>query len=83
MNFKSIKKGNFSKLKVGYDRYFVFCASIMSDTQNMWNYYVKNGKYLGYNLGFKIDDLIECLANLSGVTVIHGEMLYDEDKQVK
>ena len=48
----------------------------------MWNYYVKNGQYLGYNLGINVDEFVEHLSLLSGITLRHGNVLYDEDKQV-
>ena len=32
-------------------RYYVLCESMNEDTANMWNYYVKDGAYRGYNLG--------------------------------
>jgi len=69
-----------SKLKL--HRYFVFCASICSDTQNMWNYYVKNGQNLGYNLGIDVHTLVEHFANIPNVTVTHGKVLYNELRQV-
>lgn len=63
-------------------RFFLFCASLNEDSQNMWNYYVKNGQYLGYNLGINVDEFVEHLSSLSGITISHGKVLYDEDKQV-
>lgn len=43
------------------DRAFVFCASKNSDALNMWNYYVKNGLYQGYNLGILKKDIIDLI----------------------
>jgi len=33
-----------------FNHHYVLCASMNPDTANMWNYYVKNGVYQGYNL---------------------------------
>jgi hypothetical protein len=35
---------------------YVFCASCNSDSIAMWNYYVKNGNYRGYNLGIDVKE---------------------------
>lgn len=70
------------KIIIKCNRFFIFCASTSPDTQNMWNYYVKNGQYLGYNLGINVDTLIDHFLTLPGVTVTHGKVLYDEHKQV-
>ena len=40
-------------------RKFVFCTTTESDQLNMWNYYVHNGKYQGYNIGFNIEKLLK------------------------
>ncbi|WP_366923894.1 DUF2971 domain-containing protein [Metallumcola ferriviriculae] len=31
---------------------YIFCFSTLSDSLPMWNYYLKNGQYEGWNLGF-------------------------------
>lgn len=31
---------------------YVFCLSTLPDSLPMWNYYLKNGRYEGFNLGF-------------------------------
>lgn len=67
------------------DRYYVFCASTDSDALPLWNYYVKNGHYEGYNLGFTVHRLMGCFENLSASLqwsdVFYGPVLYDAKKQ--
>lgn len=43
---------------------FVACFSTDQDSLPMWNYYLKNGKYEGYSLGFKFSDLPDYLTPL-------------------
>jgi hypothetical protein len=69
------------KIKIKRNRFFVFCTSTSPDTQNMWNYYAKNGQYLGYNLAINVDTLVEHFLTLPRVTLTYGKVLYDEDKQ--
>lgn len=38
---------------------YVFCFSEEDDSLPMWNYYLKNGNYQGYNLGFNVPKLKE------------------------
>ena len=40
-------------------RYYVFCTSIKGDSLNMWNYYLKNGKYQGYNIGISLEKILD------------------------
>jgi hypothetical protein len=42
-------------------RRYILCASCNSDTVAMWNYYVKNNTYQGYNLGIDVNKLKELL----------------------
>lgn len=46
------------------ERYYVFCTSTDNDSLNMWNYYIKNGKYQGYNIGISLRNIIENLESL-------------------
>ncbi|MFL0267940.1 DUF2971 domain-containing protein [Candidatus Clostridium radicumherbarum] len=71
-----------NRIRFKNNRFFLFCTSNNADSQNMWNYYVKNGQYLGYNLGIKVDALVKHLPSAPGMTVTHGKVLYDENKQV-
>lgn len=71
-----------SKIKM---RYYAFCTSIKSDSLNMWNYYLKNGKYQGYNIGISIEkmqDYIENL-NLMNCEFWQGKVMYSFSEQVE
>jgi hypothetical protein len=39
------------------ERQYVLCTSCNSDTVAMWDYYVKNNAYQGYNLGIDVQSL--------------------------
>ncbi len=71
----------------GTQRYYVLCTSLNSDTANMWNYYVKNGKYHGYNLGIKCsclkDMLLDCQDKYRQFEFTEGKIIYDRQEQVK
>ena len=67
-------------------RKFVFCTTTESDQLNMWNYYVHNGKYQGYNIGFNIEKLLKSFDTEKPKTadpfrVVYGKVLYDKKKQ--
>ena len=66
-------------------RAFVFCTSTEPDSLNMWNYYVKNGSYQGYNIGIRIESFLEYVGKMlpnSDTTSIHyGKVLYNLKKQ--
>lgn len=66
-------------------RYYVFCTSIKGDSLNMWNYYLKNGKYQGYNIGIsleKILDYIEIL-KLEKCEFWQSKVMYSLSEQVE
>ena len=48
---------------------YVCCFSRKKDSLPMWNYYVKNNKYQGYNLGFGLNELNEELRALETVNI--------------
>ncbi|MGL4594750.1 MAG: hypothetical protein ACRCUY_08490 [Thermoguttaceae bacterium] len=65
-------------------RRYVFCASRSRDNLTMWNYYVKNGDYRGYNLGINVEAFTRLLkrdiANEKGdITLIPDEITYSDD----
>lgn len=66
-------------------RTYVFCTSIDSDSLGMWNYYVKNGNYQGYNIGFTVNRLLECFENIKyeGIKIYYGQVTYLFDEQVE
>ncbi len=63
--------------------YYIFCLSEGKDLLNMWNYYVKNGNYQGYNLCFTINKLVKCLEGISinNMRVFYGQVLYTDKEQ--
>ena len=67
-------------------RTFVFCTSTQADSLNMWNYYVNNGLYQGYNIGFQIKELLKSFdtpnSNANDAFVVYyGRVLYTEKLQ--
>ena len=69
-------------------RKFVFCTTTDGDLLNMWNYYVHNGRYQGYNIGFNAEKLIKVLdskkpGTIDPFSVVYGNVLYDTKKQKK
>lgn len=71
-----------SKMKL---RYYAFCTSIKSDSLNMWNYYVKNGKYQGYNIGISLKKLQYYMENLDlmNCEFWQGKVMYSYSEQVE
>lgn len=64
-------------------RWFVCCASFAPDSLPMWNYYVKNGNYQGYNIGFH-PGLFQNYFPDEGRNVqelYYGAVIYDESEQ--
>lgn len=63
--------------------------SIEPDNLSLWNYYTKNDGIKGYNLGFKSIELSNKLltnvdlSNKNRIEVIHGKVVYSEEKQKK
>lgn len=70
------------------NRYYVLCTSLNCDTANMWNYYVKNSVYKGYNLGINKDFMIRYFNRYkpdycNQIEFIHGKVIYNRVKQEK
>lgn len=67
-------------------RYYVFCCSKNEDASNMWNYFVKNGVYRGYNLGIDSDVLRDKFNDISAcnkkIKIFSKEITYSFNKQV-
>lgn len=82
---KTTVKDNKSAQDLDKKRYFIFCASTVHDLLGMWNYYVKNGKYQGYNIGFGISHLLDCFLSISNpeVDVFYGQVIYKEKDQIR
>ncbi len=65
-------------------RSFLFCLSTEKDSLNMWNYYVQNGRYEGFNIGFSLYDLIKTFDTMSekemnSFIVYYGKVIYKKD----
>lgn len=65
------------------ERVFVFCTCLEADSLNMWNYYVNNGAYQGYNIGFRVSELLKAFDTpkenqLDSFMVYYGKVLYSE-----
>lgn len=69
------------------ERVFVFCACAEPDQLNMWNYYVNNGAYQGYNIGLRVKELLKTFdtpnqKTIDAFHVYYGKVLYDEKWQM-
>ncbi len=65
-------------------RFFVFCTCIDPDSLSMWNYYVKNGNYKGYNIGLLPTQIIKSFGGKSkDIEVLFGNVIYQKDDQLK
>lgn len=67
-------------------RVFVFCTCTEADSLNMWNYYVNNGSYQGYNIGLRVIDLLKTFDTpetnqMDAFIVRYGKVLYKEKDQ--
>ena len=74
--FEKDSAGNVEEKK--YD-YYVFSLSKEKDSLPMWNYYVKNKKYEGYNIGLDIDCLKMFITNNINDTckIYQEDIIYD------
>ncbi len=66
-------------------RYYVLCTSSNADTASMWNYYVKEGAYHGYNLGLDQSVICEWFSHQSNgqIKLVDGAVIYSHKKQVE
>lgn len=74
--------------KMKNSRKFVFCSSTEQDSLVMWNYYVNNGVYQGYNLGINIENFLKTFDTNNSkeadpFTVLYGGVLYNKRDQFK
>lgn len=65
------------------DSIFVACFSTKNDDLSLWNYYTKTGSMAGYNIGFKVDKLVEKVKSELKVMYhfIYGKTICDKYKQ--
>lgn len=66
-------------------RYYVICASCDHDTASMWNYYVKNEVFRGYNLGLDIGVIHDWFSELRNfhIRLVHGKVICNKRCQVE
>ena len=74
-----------SRLK---SRHFLFCLCNDSDSLHMWNYYIHNGNYQGYNIGIRIYDFLRIFDNddtkeYDPIRFFCGDVLYKQKDQEK
>ena len=67
-------------------RHFLFCLCRDSDSLHMWNYYIRNGNYQGYNIGIKPYDFLKNLSYTESekhdpFLFYYGDVLYTREKQ--
>ena len=71
--------------KIKPARTFLFCACTEADSLNMWNYYVKNNTYQGYNIGFRVEVFLRKLRgmipNNESFSIYYGKVLYSSQEQ--
>lgn len=70
------------------NRVFVFCTCLEADSLNMWNYYTNTGVYQGYNIGFRLFELLRAFDTpsnneLDPLLVYYGEVLYEEKSSLR
>lgn len=92
-SFDDIRRLNVTKIKYKSDwnnyhkpvRSFVFCTCSDADSLNMWNYYVKNGSYQGYNIGIRIASFLEYIGRMlpedDSTSLYYGKVLYNVKRQ--
>jgi|GEM_PF-357210 hypothetical protein len=83
LEITSIKYNDIPRMPYKPERVFVFCTCTEADSLNMWNYYVNNGSYQGYNIGFRISELLKAFdtpsENQADTFIVHyGKVLYTE-----
>ncbi len=68
-------------------RNFIFCTSDSSDSLHMWNYYVHNGNYQGYNIGFNIYGFLKSFDTngkvIDPIIVHYGKVIYKKSEQLR
>lgn len=93
-NIDDIKENNLIEIRYynlpyhpyAESRHFLFCTCARPDLLNMWNYYIKNGNYQGYSIGFNLYNFLKTFDTehtkiLNSFSVYHGKVLYKEEEQ--
>ena len=92
-DYEDIKRLNVTNIKYRTNWYgkikpartFLFCTCTEPDSLNMWNYYVKNNTYQGYNIGFKVETFLKKLGDMvpenKSFSIYYGKVLYSLQEQ--
>lgn len=65
------------------ERRYVFSLSVSEDALPLWNNYTKTTDATGYNIGFKIKELIDSILLSSNQTLLIGRVIYIKELQEK
>jgi len=77
------------KPKINKTEYNTYCfsASLKKDSIPMWNYYIKNNNYYGYNIGFNLTKLTESISKSNitiyktNIDILSQKIIYDINEQ--
>lgn len=88
LEITNIRYKHIPKLQYIPNRHFLFCMSKSQDSLNMWNYYVSNGIYRGYNIGFEPHKLLKTFDvdnfnTADAFMVYYGPVIYNKNDQLK
>lgn len=89
LSMNSLNISNHTDLKFVEKRSFVFCMSENGDSLHMWNYYIHNNDYQGYNIGFDLMKFIKAYdktkeSNIyDPIMFFWGPVLYEKESQFK
>lgn len=69
-------------------RKYLFCLSKEDDSLHMWNYYIRNGNYQGYNIGIRVYEFLKNFDNDNNdrkdpIKFYCGNVLYKKKEQDK
>lgn len=87
LSVPEIEPANVSFFTCSLMRHYLFCMSSKDDSLHMWNYYVRNGSYQGYNIGISPHRLLRKFdkvgADIFPLTFYCGDVLYKVKTQEK
>lgn len=83
INYTTVKGFPYREMRI-----FLFCSSGHTDALNMWNYYVNNGHYEGYNIGINMEKFLDTFdtgntEELDSFEIRYGNVLYKKADQYK
>ncbi|MDD3138483.1 MAG: DUF2971 domain-containing protein [Lachnospiraceae bacterium] len=65
-----------------FTRYYLLCASLTPDNHSLWNYYIKNNRFQGYNIGIAVNSFIETIFQPTW-KLTHGFVNYNREMQIR